>query len=154
MKICKQFTLVLVDITSTINTKLYNGMIRWEARSAVKEARHTRETVNTMRDVCRFMYHTDNLKDKLNFSRSRKEIIQASLEKANKWIAALKSRVDIILKAKLKSKSNNNNNNNKVFGKRLQTTIEIATSDKPNNLEPSYFLSAHPELQAAASTQP
>ena len=104
------------------------------------------------------MYHTDNLKDKLNFSILRKEIIQASLEVANKRIAALKSRVDIILKAKLKSKSNNNNNNNnnKSYSEKAPLAmIEIDTSNiEPKNLNPGYFLSAHPEFPAAASAQP
>ena len=95
-------------------------MIRCKTRYAVKEARHTREAVDTTRDVCRFMYHAEILKQKLDFNRLRKEIVQAMLEKANKRIAALKSRVDTILEAQSqpKSRSNNNNNNNNKKNKR------------------------------------
>ena len=98
-KICKQLTLVLVYITYTTNIKFYNRVIKWQARYAVKEARYTRETVDTTRDVCRFMHHAGNLKQKLDFSRLRKVIVRALLEKANIRIGALKSRVDTILEA-------------------------------------------------------
>ena len=59
----------------------------------MKEARHTRETVDTTKDVSRFMYHADHLKDKMAFSKLRKEIVQASSENANRRIAALRSKV-------------------------------------------------------------
>ena len=112
-KICKHLTPVLVGITYTTNIKLYNGVIKWKARYIVKEARYTRETVDTMRDVVRFMHHAENLKQKTDFSRLRKVIVQATLEKANKRIVALKSRVDTILEAQSQPKSSSNNNKKK-----------------------------------------
>ena len=116
-KICDHVTGILVDITYTTYVKFYNGVIRWKARYAVQVAQHTKETIDTTRGVARYMHHAKNIKQKVDFSRQRKAIIQATLRKANKRIEALKSKVDILqetqTQAQSKSKSNNNNNNKK-----------------------------------------
>ena len=98
-QICKHVTSILVDNIYTTYVKFYNGVIRWKVRYAVKVARHTRETVNTTRGVSRYMHHVENMKQKMDFSRQRKAIIQATLKKANKRIEALKSKVDMIQEA-------------------------------------------------------
>ena len=126
IKIFKQLRLVLVDITYTTNTKFYNGVIRWKARYAVKEAKYTRETVDTTKDVNKFMYHADNLKDKMAFSKIRKEIVQSSLKKANRRITALRSKVQNI-KSKL-----NNRTSNKIKPP-LPVTIEISNNMNGTN---------------------
>ena len=72
----------------------------------MKEARHTRETVDATKDVSRFMYHVDNLKDKMALNKLRKEIVQTSLEKANRRITALRSKVQTI-EAKLSNRKSN-----------------------------------------------
>ena len=80
-KICEHVTPLLVDITYTTYVKFYNGVIRWKARYAVKVARHTKETIDTTRGVARFMHHAENMKQKADFSKQRKAIIQATLKK-------------------------------------------------------------------------
>ena len=91
--------------------------------------------LDTTRGVARYMHHAENMKQKVDFSKQRKAIIQATLKKANKRIEALKSRVDILQETQTQSKSKSNNNNKKKKKNKksrgVPVPIEIAAFSSP-----------------------
>ena len=101
------------------------------------------------------MHYAENMKQKVEFSRQRKAIIQATLRKANKRIEALKTRVDMLQEAQAQPKSNFNNNKKEKKEKKPKSrpaiTIEIDANSSPvgdESLRGNNFVKATPNQTA------